>query len=416
MKRFFLLLLILFLIFLGLIYWSVSIGPSEVKISEVMGSTENLKEGDSVLVITSNEYHSNTLKRFMQGQNYRKAWEASIKAPVFYLDSMEVLKEGGGKQTHSLKIQSPKGVEYSLRSINKDPEPLIPRTAKILGLENIVVDGVSAQHPFGALLAAALADHAEVLHTHPRVVYVPKQKHLGKFNEAYGNRLYLLEYETEGEENWTSIKNVLEILDTEDLQELKIEHGEKVQIDERAFVRTRLFDLLIGDWDRHAKQWGWVVKKYENKFIATPLAGDRDNAFFRIDGLIPTILTNELLQPKIRPFENDIDHLPGYVYPVDLYFLRTTPEEVFIEEARVLQELLPDQKIWEAFSVWPKEIRQLNADEIFEKLKKRRDRLVEYAVDFKKEINRRELSNKPLKGSEERELPKKLQRCFSCEE
>lgn len=416
MKRFFLLLLLLFLIFLGFTYWSVSVRPSEIKLSEVIGSTGNLKEQDSVLVIPSNEYDSNALKRFMQGQNYRSAWKAPVKAPVFYLDSMEILEEGGGKQTHSLKIKSPGGVEYSLRSINKDPKPLIPKIAKTLGLENIIIDGVSAQHPYGALLAAALANHAELLHTHPKVVYLPKQTKLGEFNEAYGNKLYLLEYETEGDVNWTPLEDVYEIQDTEDLQELKMEHEKKVQIDERAFVRARLFDLLIGDWDRHAKQWGWVVREKEEEFTAIPLAGDRDNAFFRIDGVIPTILTNELLQPMVRPFEEDIDHIPGYVYPIDVYFLRTTPEEIFIEEARALQDLLSNRNIRASFKVWPKEIRQLNAEEIFKKLKKRRDKLPEYAVQFKKEINRRDLSNKPLKGSEDITLPKKLQRCFSCEE
>lgn len=60
--------------------------------------------------------------------------------------------------------------------MNKDPEPLIPEVAKNLGLENIITDGISGQHPFGAILAAALADKAGVLHTHPVMYFVPKQK------------------------------------------------------------------------------------------------------------------------------------------------------------------------------------------------------------------------------------------------
>jgi hypothetical protein len=70
-----------------------------------------------------------------------------------------------------------------------------------------------------------------------------------------GTGFFLLEYETEGEENWTSYDNVREILDTDDLQELKAEVGKKLKIDRNSLVRARLFDLLIGDWDRHAKQW-----------------------------------------------------------------------------------------------------------------------------------------------------------------
>lgn len=409
MKKFLLLLLVLFLIFLGLTYWSVSVGPEKIKLSEVVESDE-----DSVTVIATNIYESNIIKRFMQGRNYRNAWEARVKVPVLYLDSMTVEEEGGGQQTHSLDIRGAKGELYSLRSINKDPEPLIPGIARSLGLENIVIDGVSAQHPYGAILSAALADAADILHTHPRAVYVPKQKNLKKWNEFFGNRLYLLEYETEGKVNWTHLQNVTEIMDTDDLQELKSKHPENVSIDKRALIRARLFDIWIGDWDRHAKQWGWVVMKKNDQFRAVPLGGDRDNAFFKIDGVIPTLLTNELVQPMVRPFEKDVDYIPGYVYPIDVYFLRNVPENVFIEEARSLQKIFTDERIEEAFKVWPGEVNALNFADISEKLKKRRDNLVKYATDFREEIQERELLKEPLKGSEDTELPEELRKCFDC--
>ncbi len=409
MKKFLLLLLVLFLIFLGLTYWSVSIGPEKEKLSEVVE-----RDQDSVTVIATNIYESNAIKRFMQGRNYRSTWEAPVKVPVLNLDSMTVVEEGGGQQTHSLDLRSPSGALYSLRSINKDPDPLIPGIARTLGLENIVIDGVSAQHPYGAILSAALADAAGILHTHPRAVYVPKQKNLEKWNDSFGNRLYLLEYETEGKVNWTRYPNVMEIMDTDDLQKLKSKHPEKVSIDKRALIRARLFDIWIGDWDRHAKQWGWVVMEKNGRFKAIPLGGDRDNAFFKIDGVIPTLLTNELVQPMVRPFEKDVDHLPGYVYPIDVYFLRNVPEKVFIEEARALEKIFTDEKIEKAFEAWPDVVNVLNYEDISEKLKSRRENLVKYATEFREEIQERELLKEPLKGSEKDELPEDLLKCFDC--
>lgn len=413
MKKFLLVLLILFLLLIGLTYWSTSVTPEEIKISEII-EPQNSKNPDSVTVITSNLYESNQIKRFMQGRNYRDAWGVPIKAPVFILDTMQILEEGGGKQTHSLDLKSPSGIIFSLRSVNKDPEPLIPEAAKILGLENIIIDGISAQHPYGALLAASLSNAVGVLNTHPKVVFLPKQNKLGKFNKKYGDRVYLLEYETEGKVNWTPYKNVVEIMDTDDLQELKMKKEKHVRIDEQAFVRARLFDILIGDWDRHAKQWGWVVQKEGEQYTAIPLGGDRDNAFFRIDGVIPTILTNKLVQPLVRPFEEDIDHIPGYVYPVDIYFLKSAPENIFEEEARYLQKTLSDEILEQAFTAWPKELNDLNKKEILTKLKNRREKLVKYARAFKKEIDKKDLLKKPLKGSEDLELPKNLFQCFDC--
>ncbi|MGB7841707.1 MAG: hypothetical protein WBL21_02875 [Salinimicrobium sp.] len=417
MKKLFFVLLFLLLSFIILVYWSVSIHPEEVKISEVIAperATTPIRDLDSVTVIPSNIYEGNAIKNFMQGVNYRRAWSTPVKAPVFLLDSMEILEEGGGHQTHSLKLRAPNGYIYSMRSVNKDPEPLIPEVARDLGLENVVIDGISAQHPLGAILSASLSRAAGVLHTHPLLVYTPKQPALGKFNDDYGNKLYLLEFETEGENNWTKYDKVLEIMDTDNLQELKMENGDRVTIDERAFVRARLFDLFIGDWDRHAKQWGWVVQKDENNFKATPLAGDRDNAFFRINGVIPGIMTNHFVQPLVRPFEEDIDYIEGFVYPVDVYFLRSTPKEIFIEEAEKLQKIFSDEEIKAAFSVWPRQIRTLNEEEITEKLKGRRAHLVEYAKAFKKEIDHRDLLIEPLKGSEDLNLPDRLKKCFNC--
>ena len=418
MKKLLIAILLLLLLLIGLTYWSISVKPSEIYISKVIENPEAtgfLKDSMPVTVIATNQYHSNALKRFMQGVNYRRAWEAPVVARVFLLDSFRIKKEGGGNQTKSLKIVDKRGILYSLRSINKDPDPLIPKAAKVLNLENIVIDGVSAQHPYGAVLAAELSEIVGVLSTKPKIVFVPKHKAMDQYEEKYGDRLFLLEYETEGDINWTGYKNVREIVETDDLQELKLELGEKLIIDHQQLVRARLFDLLIGDWDRHSKQWGWVLQKRNDQLAAIPIAGDRDNAFFRIDGVIPTILTNHLVQPMVRPFEEDIDHIPGFVYPFDLYFLKGVPKEIYIREAKYIQEQLSDEKIDSAINKWPENLVRLNGNEIAAKLKRRRNELVAYAIEFHEVIEKKKALQDPLKGSEDLDLPPSLIKCFDCQ-
>lgn len=413
---------ILFIIFIALVYWSVSSTDKDFETCEIKNYEDlekvNFREHDSVLVAPSILYEGNILKDFMQGKNYRQAWSTPVKVPIAFLDTlkggMEIKKEGGGKQTHSLKLKSKGGIIYSLRSVTKDPEKLIPEVAEDLGLENIIVDGISAQHPFGAILAARLSDIAGVLHTHPTMYFIPKQEALGPYNEKYGNRLFLLEYETESEKNWTSFNKVEEIVETKDLQELKQEKGDQLSIDRPALVKARLFDLLIGDWDRHAEQWGWVLLKENKKLKAIPLAGDRDNAFFNLSGIIPSILTNENIEPLVRPFEKEIDYMPGLVYPFDRYFLLDTPKEVYIDQARQLQNSLTDQAIEEAFEVWPKQIAKLDKNEISLKIKSRRDQLGEYAEAFHSLIQEKGKLAKPLKGSEDAEIDNTMIPCFEC--
>ena len=174
--------------------------------------------------------------------------------------------------------------------------------------------------------------------------------------------------------------------------------------------------MLIGDWDRHAEQWGWALVQNGDSIIANPIAGDRDNAFFNLSGVVPSILTNENIEPLVRPFEKEIDHMPGLVYPFDRYFLVDTPIEIYIQQAKELQKVLSDSAIENAFSVWPAEISKLDQSEISEKIKSRRDRLVEYAKSFHEVIQEQGKLSEPLKGSEDLDLENSpLINCFECQ-
>ncbi len=422
MKKIVWLVIILLLIFLALVYLSVS-GNKEYETAVIVGlnDVENIdfSDHDSVKVAASTLYKGNFIKETIQGKNYRKVWTVPVKVPVVFLDTlkggMKIEKEGGGSQTHSLKLKGNDGILYSLRSIDKDPESHIPEFAKTLGLENIIIDGVSASHPYAALAAATLAEDAGVLHTNPSAYFVPKQEFLGEFNEKFGNRLFLLEYETEGDVNWTPYKNVHKIIETDDLQKLKMEIGDSLIIDQPTLVRARLFDLLIGDWDRHSKQWGWVLLESEEGYRAIPLPGDRDNAFFKIDGVIPSIISNKNVEPMVRPFEKEIDYMPGLVYPFDVYFLRGTPEEIYIKEAESLQQAFSEENIRRALQkAWPAELYDLDGEDIIAKILQRKDDLVDYAIEFRKIIEEREPLSEPLKGSEDINFNIQQLQCFEC--
>lgn len=413
---------ILLLTFLILVYISVS-GNKEFETALIVNIDDveniNFREHDSIKVAATTLYKGNFLKKAMQGKNYRTAWTTPVGVPVVFLDTLKgglkIVKEGGGTQTHSLRLQSPDGVLYSLRSINKDPRSHVPEFAQILGLENIVIDGISAQHPYGAVAAASLSELAGVLHTNPKPMFIPKQELLGTYNEKYGNRLFLLEYETQSKVNWTHYNNVVNIIETNDLQELKMTIGSRLQIEKSAVVRARLFDLLIGDWDRHSKQWGWVIQESGQDYKAIPLPGDRDNAFFNIDGVIPTIISNKNVEPLVRPFEKEIDYMPGLVYPFDVYFLRGTPEEIYIQEARSLQQALTEENIRKALKkAWPKALYDLDGEEIITKMMHRKNDLVEYAKEFRKVIEARAILTAPLKGSEDIKFSPRQLECFEC--
>lgn len=373
---------------------------------------------DSVTVAANTLYGASAFKEFMQGEQYRDAWAAPVTVPIAFLDTLKgglrVVEEGGGQQTHSLELEDTLGIRYALRSLSKASEKLIPDFARDLGLENIIVDGTSAQHPYAALVVARLSEAAGLLHTAPELMFLPEQRVFGDLNDKYGNRLYFLEFESEGDVDWTGIPGVGELVDTDNLIELRYEMGNRVSIEKNALVRARLFDILIGDWDRHAKQWGWALKKDNGTISAVPVPTDRDNAFFKQDGILPPLIANDYALPKVQPFGKDVDYLPGLVRGFDEYFLRSCSKELFAEEAKKLRYSITDSVIETAFEVWPKTIIELDGQEIKTKLKARRDDLEGIAKRFHANLEQRPRKKMELNGCEDLELSGTMLYCFDC--
>ncbi|MGB2686226.1 MAG: hypothetical protein WBC43_14515, partial [Olleya sp.] len=118
-------------LFIGMVYWSTSSTDQTFKTSQLVNidnvNAINFHDLDSVLVAASALYKADEIKILFQGEQYRAAWATPIKAPVLFLDTLfggvTITKEGGGKQTHSLKLETKEGVELTLRGINKDPKP-----------------------------------------------------------------------------------------------------------------------------------------------------------------------------------------------------------------------------------------------------------------------------------------------------
>lgn len=363
--------------------------PDNIIIEPMTTSLADLVQLDSILVSATDHYEAGIFKQWVQGSNYRAAWNTSIKVPVVLLDTvfggLKPIKKGGGNQTRSMDLTDTLGVYYSIRSITKNPINLVPNWAWKIGIENIVTDGTSAGHPYAALVIPPLAEAVEVLHTHPRLIYLPAQSRLDSFNQLFGNRLFLLEYEPKGvNTSWTGLENVIEIIDTKDVRE-KMEKDTSLKIDQHALVRARLLDIVVGDWDRHAKQWEWAVCKKDSQIIFRPIPTDRDNAFYGISGVIPWLINRPVFEERLRPFQKDVDYFPGLIANAkyfDSFFLLNVSKSIFLAEALKMQKALTDEIIEKAIMTWPKALYDLDGAEIIDKLKSRRDKLPEYGEKF----------------------------------
>jgi len=328
--------------------------------------------------------------RFFFGDHYRDAYTQKMAFPVFdlatYKNGLMPVKRGGGSQTNSLRLVASSGQEYTMRSILKDPRRLVPSSFNRTFVKDIIADQFYASHPFGAFVVPPMAQAAGIYHTNPGFYYVPAQPRLGSFNPSYADNVYLVEERPDG--NWEaqeSFGNSKKIISTLDLVEEMIEDQDH-QVDQDFTLRTRLFDILIGDWDRHDDQFRWAQFEQEDKKIYRPIPRDRDQVFAKYDGFV--LSTLKLMVPTTKKLMNFKASVPRVKWLVDnskyfdASFLNEVQEEDFVREAQWLQTQLTDSIIENAIQSLPAAVYQQEGPAIVEKLISRRDDLVAIAKDF----------------------------------
>lgn len=344
---------------------------------------------ETIKVRASSQYVAGKGKEFFLGANYRDAWNQEVEVPVLYLakekGGLKPLQKGGGMQTLSLRLVDSLGREYVLRSVNKNPEKALPAMFRKTFAKDLVQDQISAAHPYAALIVPYLAETAGIYHTNPRLVYVPDDPALGIYRDDFANSLMLFE-ERPDDGQWSDkayFGNSKDIINTSKVIE-KIQKDQDDRVDQQFVVRSRLFDMWIGDWDRHDDQWRWATIEKGKNEVYRPIPRDRDQAFFVNEGVLAKVWSRKWAMPKFEGFDDKINWPSGLSFNAryfDRSFLNEVDEDTWIREAMELRKALTDESIEQAVRRWPKEIYDLDGARIINHLKARRDRLVETAIE-----------------------------------
>ena len=335
----------------------------------------------------SEQYAAGKGRQKIFGENYRSAWSAEIEVPVIDLATehggLTITQKGGGMQTLSLRLEDPNGREYVLRSIEKFPEKAVPEMFRKTFVQDLVQDQISAAHPYAAIVIPPLADAAGIYHTNPKIVYIPDDPKLGIFRDDFANTLALYEERPDGD--WSDkafFGNAEDIVNTSKVLEKQLKDNEN-RVDQSFVLRCRLFDLWIGDWDRHDDQWRWAKFESKDGELYRPVPRDRDQAFFVNEGIIPKLWSRRWALPKFEGFSDEIGWPSGLSYNAryfDRSFLTEPSREEWVAIAKDLQQRLTDEVIEKSIRSWPKEIFDLHGPEVIRKLKARRSNLVNDAV------------------------------------
>ena len=354
----------------------------------------------------SDQYDAGSSHRKWLGENYRKEWAQKINVPVFDINKekggLKIIQRGGGHQTISLRLEDSLGRAYSLRSIEKYPESALPEPFRNTFAEDIVQDQISAGHPYGALVVPYLAQGAGIYHTNPKVVFIPDDPRLGVYRKDVANRLMLFEERPDGNgAGMPFFGNAEKMISSTKLLEQLAKDNDNT-VDQKFFLRSRLFDLWIGDWDRHDDQWRWAEFDSKKGKTYRPIPRDRDQAFFVSEGRIPKFLGHKWLLFQFEGFDKEINWPSGLMFSgrfIDRKFLTTLSREDWIAVVDDLVAHLSDSLIDASLKKWPAEIYALHGERIASALKARRKMLRESALEHYKFLAK----EVTLTGSDKRE-------------
>ena len=329
---------------------------------------------DSVTAVVNGRFNeASGLQRWLIGENYRKEWATPVTLSTFNIGTdkggFKIEGQGGGKQTTTIRLEDASGQEWSLRSITKDPEKVIPENFRNTFAQDAINDILSASHPYAAGPVTALSRALGMAAPQVEYYFVPNDTALGYYRPAFANTVAMLE---EKDPSLYGEKTV----STSTIFNKRLEKP-GVEVDQQSYLKARMLDFLIGDFDRHYEQFKWGEREENGRKVIYVVPKDRDQAFFRSDGVVMRLFAYNNM-PFLKGFRYDIPspHWYGFVArDVDGLFLNQLNREDWKAQLTDINVALTDSVIEQAVKVLPPAIYKIDSAAMTGKLLSRRDEL-----------------------------------------
>ncbi len=340
------------------------------------------------VVVPGGRYEAAGIRRWFFGGGYRDIWTTPVEVLVLDLErakgGLTPEETGGYGQTTTLEFVGEDGLEYAVRSVDKEPtrrlDPLLRGTV----VASIIQDQTSGFLPTAGVVVDPLLEASGILHPKHELVVIPDDPKLGEFREDFAGLIgVFVDRPQEREGGEPGFADSKRISGTDTFLE-EIEEGACVRAETREYLKARLIDLLVGDRDRHEGQWRWA--EYPDGPGCTvwrPIPEDRDQAFIYNDGVMMWVYRR--VEPRMVRFDEEYPEVYGLTFngwEVDRQLLSEFEESEWLDVAEDLQGEITDEVIENAVRRLPEAHYRLRGPWIERSLKARRDALPEVALAY----------------------------------
>lgn len=336
--------------------------------------------------------------KFLWGKHFRQYYSTNIRANQALLDTLQggltPTISAGQERSRFLRLQHKSGREFEMHALRKSAtrflqtfafkDQAIERDFRNTYTEDFVLDFYTSAYPFGPFVVSELARNIGLNHTNPRLYFIPKQNALGVYNEDFGNELYLIEERpTDASAGRPRFGKPQKIVTTEEV--LAAIRTGNASVDQKEYIKARLFDMLIGDWNRDANQWSWGEYREKDMIKYRPIPRNREQAFSKFDGNLLFILMKMQPVRHMKSFSKNISNIRWFnrqAYTLDLALLEGATAEDWQSQALEIQNALTDSEIDRAFKKLPPEVQDEPSEKIKFQLINRKKDLAKYADQY----------------------------------
>jgi hypothetical protein len=275
------------------------------------------------------------------------------------------------------------GKNYAFRSLDKEAARAHDPELRNSIAGRVLQDQIGSMFPASPLVVAPLLDAAGVLHAHPRLALMPDDPRLGQFRQQFAGMLgWIEERPNEGEGEVEAFGGADSVTGSDEFLD-RLEESSRNRVDDAAYLRARLIDLFVGDWDRHPDQWRWAGYNEGGRTTWRPIPRDRDWALGKLDGVLVKLIP--LGYPHYVGFGSNYPsafRLTWSARALDRRLLSGTSRETWNTVVADLQRRLTDQVIDDAARSMPPQYYARIGAEMAADLRSRRDQLDEFAEAF----------------------------------
>jgi len=348
--------------------------------------SEQVVAGDSIVVAARPDFNQvGKLHKLFYGENYRKEWATPAKLPVIRISSykggLTPIRFGGAHQTSSLLLKDHDGKEYILSNIQKYPLILLPTALRETFAKSWLKDAMSAQHPYAAVMGPVIANAVKVKHTNPTIGWIAPDDRLGYYEKEFAGTIGIIEDREPGDSS-INTGNMLKQLD----------QSYNNRIDSVEFLRARLLDWFLGDWDEHEDQWRWQATHRGRTKYYTAIPHDRSATFFISEGIIPKIASGQYVGRYLKGYNAGSHTINGFYlndHVLNTRFMTQIGYEQWMNIAKNFASALTDSVLEAALRRLPLSIYKIHHQRLIKQMQRRRNELVKAADTYYRFFNRR---------------------------